>query len=383
MTATIAAPALPTAATVAAFASLEGPCITWLVPDRHPGAPEGTIDAEVKHLVETAEDLARQVPFVRWPQGIGDAAAMIREALAQDRGKPENGGPGLAACLSPSGFASLRLHAANEYVSLGTHPYVMPLIVPAFAMRDLFVLNLNAKKVRLFEYTNGACHEVEIPAGVPTSVDEANHGFTGATPGANRSALSPTPGKLGGVHFGTGGERQSAGTRVERLCAELDRGLRSLLNQKPVLLMGVREEIAAFRRVSAYDWLMDSEVDGNWDALGCAQIGQHALRASLAEYRRVGEAVIAEAREMRDRKRASFDVREILHAAMEGRVHQLCVRADTESMGLLPGPINRTKIRENLLNASVVETLKKGGEIYVLPQDAMSQADPICAILRY
>jgi hypothetical protein len=341
------------------------------------------MDAEIKHLVQVAEDLAGQVPAARWPCDIPEAARMIRDALAQDRGKPENGGPGLLACLSKSGFASMRLHHAKEHVSLGSVPYVIPLVTPAFAVRDLFVLNLNAKKVRLFEYANSACREVEIPAGVPRSVDEANHGFTGATPGANRSAVSPSPGKLGGVHFGTGGDRESAGTRVERLCADLDAGLRGLLNQRPLLLMGVREEIAAFRRVSDYDWLLDEEVDGNWDGLGCAQIAQHAHRASIAEYQRMGKAIVAEAREMRDRTRASFDARDILHAAIEGRVHRLCVRADTELMGSLPSAINRTKIREDLMNAAVVGTLNKGGEVYVLPQEAMPEAEPICAVLRY
>jgi hypothetical protein len=362
---------------------MEGPCITWIVPDRHPGAPEGTVDAEIKHLVQVAEDQAKQVPFVRWPRNIGDAAGMIREALAHDRGRPENGGPGLVACLSKSGFASMRLHSANEHVAIGNYPYVLPLIVPAFAVRDLFVLNLNAKKVHLFEYMNGACREVPIPNGVPTSVDESNHGFTGPAPGANRTTMSASPGKLGGVHFGTGGDRQSAGTRVERLCVELDTGLRSLLNQRPLLLMGVREEIAAYRRVSDYEWLLDDEIDGNWDALGCTQIAQHAQRASIGEYQRMGKEIVAEAREMRDRSRASFDAREVLHAAIEGRVHRLCVRADTELMGMLPTTIQRAKIRENLINAAVAETLKKGGEIYVLPQEAMPAAEPICAILRY
>lgn len=383
MPATIAAPAVPTAATVAAFASLEGPCMTWIVPDRHPGAPEGTMDAEIRHLVQTAGDLAQQMPAALWPCDITEAARMIREALAQDRGKPENGGPGLAACLSKSGFASLRLHSPNEHVSLSSHPYVLPLIVPAFAVRDLFVLNLNAKRVHLYEYANGTCREVEIPAGVPRSLEEANHGPLGPE-GENRAINVPHgTGKLTGIRFGTGGDRQSAGTRIERLCADLDRGLRGLLNQRPLLLMGVRAEIAAYRRVSDYEWLLDDEIDGNWDALGLPQIAQHAQSASIAEYQRVGEAVVAEAREMRDRTRASFDARDILHAAMEGRVHRLCVRADTELMGTIPVSIRRAKLRENLLNAAVVEALKKGGEIYVLPQDAMPATEPICAVLRY
>jgi hypothetical protein len=38
---------------------------------------------------------------------------------------------------------------------------------------------------------------------------------------------------------------------------------------------------------------------------------------------------------------------------------------------------------QDLANAAVVETLRAGGEVFMVPQDKMPAADPIAAILRY
>jgi hypothetical protein len=138
--------------------------------------------------------------------------------------------------------------------------------------------------------------------------------------------------------------------------------------------MGVKEEIAAYRRVSHYDSLLHAEVDGSVDTLSSAQVAAHAHRAALDEYRRIGIEVLAEFREMRDRARTLDDPHAALEAATAGRVHQVCLRAGTELLGANG---------EDVLNAIAVETLRKGGEVYLLPQTEMPVTQTVCAILRY
>jgi hypothetical protein len=38
---------------------------------------------------------------------------------------------------------------------------------------------------------------------------------------------------------------------------------------------------------------------------------------------------------------------------------------------------------EDVLNAIAVETIRKGGQVFTLPQAAMGAAAPVAAILRY
>ncbi|MEI9812095.1 MAG: hypothetical protein WDO18_05205 [Acidobacteriota bacterium] len=383
MTAPTAVPETLNPTTLASFASQEGPCITWIVPDHHPGATELTQEAELRRLVQSAQERITEVPAAHWPERIVVALEHLRESYSLNGEHREQGGPGLAACLSLTGFAAIHLAGATESVSIGSHPYLMPLIAPAFAAHDLFVLSLNTKQVRLYEYVNGRCQEVAIPAGVPTSVEASSHAHSGAE-GENRTPAGPGAGKLAGIRFGTSGERESVRTQVERLSAQLDRGLRQLLGERPLLLMGVREEIAAYRRVAHYDYLLDTEVRGNVETLTLAQIAHHAKQAAEDEYRRLGEAVLAQFREMRDRARTSKDARDVLRAAAEGRVHQVCLRAGTELSGVMDTELDCAKLHhEDLLNAIAAETLKRGGEVYVLPQQSMDVTEPVCAILRY
>ena len=55
-------------------------------------------------------------------------------------------------------------------------------------------------------------------------------------------------------------------------------------------------------------------------------------------------------------------------------MHQLCVRTGTEFA---------SRGGEDQINAAVVETLRNGGEVFMLPQDKMPVAHPVAAILRY
>jgi hypothetical protein len=108
--------------------------------------------------------------------------------------------------------------------------------------------------------------------------------------------------------------------------------------------------------------------------LTTSDVAARAAEACRAYSQLRGEQVLAEYREMPDRGRTLADVPAILRATSEGRVHQLCVRAGSE----IPDPSG-----EDLVNAAVAETLRTGGEVFMLPQDKMPAADPMAAILRY
>jgi hypothetical protein len=209
------------------------------------------------------------------------------------------------------------------------------------------VLGLSTEHLRLYEYANGVCHPIEIPEAVPANVAAAGHFHSGSgMPSEGQTSAGPSVGGMAGVRFGTAGGRESAHDAFEHYCARIDRGLHALLDGRPLLLMGVKQEIAAYRRVSHYSSLMHAEVDGNIDAHTPSQVAKLAQQASLEEHRRIGDAVLAEFREMRDRARTSHDPHDVL-------------------------------------NAAAVEVLRKGGDVFVLPQDRLAITESLCAILRY
>ncbi|MFM2124880.1 MAG: hypothetical protein RL328_1331 [Acidobacteriota bacterium] len=346
-------------ATLSRLAAFAGPCVTLTLPGRHPGAPEASPRVQAKGLLDAA--LAGHTDAA-WA---GKARKAVEDFLTNS--VPAGGAPGLAILANENGVECFQSAIASAHAAAGQTPHIVSLLEPAAVAQELWILALSTKHLKLFEYADGAASAVPLPATVPANLDAAGHFHTGTVPGQGRS------GGPGGVPFGRSGERESAHDSIEHYCAMIDHGLHSVLAGRPLLLMGVKEEIAAYRRVSHYDSLLAAEVDGNVEYLTPAQIAEKAQAAARDEYLRLGQAILAEFREMRDRARALDDPHAVLEAAVAGRVHNVCVRAGTELAG--PGG--------DVLNAIAVETIRKGGMAYVLPQQDMPVTQTVCAILRY
>jgi len=174
--------------------------------------------------------------------------------------------------------------------------------------------------------------------------------------------------------LGTLSDREAFPQYLHHFFGIVDRGLKATLDGKPLLLMGVHEEVAAYRRTAKHPHILTPDCLGNTEFLTTSNVAVCAADACRKQYQLVAERVFAEYLEMPDRSRTLAHVPAVVRAAGEGRVHRLCVRAGAEMAG--PGG-------EDLINAAVVETLRAGGEVFMVPQDKMPAAAPLAAILRY
>jgi hypothetical protein len=351
------------------LAGSRGPCITVQIPGHHPGASEGSRHALFHDFVRTA---GQQAP------------ASLVKPLEEIADGPEflGGGPAEAIFSSPDFIA--RYYVAgplDEKLVVASHFHLTPFLVSAFAPPEFFILALGRKHLRFLKHSGGDCKELELPPGVPANLEAAGAFDRPDHDLENRSAAGPSMGAMRGVHFGTMSDHEAAPEYLAHFFGLVDRGLKPVLAGKPLLLMGVHEQIAAYRRVAKYGAILIPEVDGNAEYLPLAEIGARAADAAVKHYYSLGEHVLAEWREMPDRHRTLGDLHEVLEAAAGGRVHRLCVRGGTEVIG--PLVATEPAEREDLINAAVVETLRTGGEVFVLPQDKMPVTNPVAAILRY
>ena len=355
------------------LAGCHGPCITIVVPSHHPGAQEGSRKALVHGLVRTAGE---QMAHGKLAGRAADLLAPLEE-LAQESGV-EAGGAGFAIFRSPEYTARYYVPdkpgtASVEKMMIADHFYLAPFVADAFAPQEFFVLGLSMKHLRLFRFLNGECQELPLPAAVPPSLEAAGS-FDQPDHLLNRSPSGTSTGAKRGVQFGTSTDRETAPEYLHHFFAVVDRELKATLDGKPLLLMGVHEEVVAYRRAAKHAHILMPDVLGNTDFLTTAEIAIHAANACRAHYQLLAERVFAEYLEMPDRVRTLAHVPAVLRAASEGRVHRLCVRDGAEMAG---------QHGEDLVNAAVVETLRAGGEVFVVPQDKMPAAHPLAAILRY
>jgi hypothetical protein len=154
----------------------------------------------------------------------------------------------------------------------------------------------------------------------------------------------------------------------------VDRGLKPTIHGKLLLLMGVHEEVAAYRRAAKHANLLTADCPGGIDFLSLPDIAARAAQACREHYRLIAERVLDEYREMSDRRRTLADALAVVRAAAEGRVHRLCIQAGAE-LNAADG--------EDLINAAAVDTIRTGGEVFMLPQDKMPAPLSLAAILRY
>jgi hypothetical protein len=356
------------------LAGCQGPCITIVVPPHHPGAQEGSRKALVHALVRTAGEQLNRGKLA------GRAAALLAplEEIAQESGV-EAGGAGFAIFRSPEYTARYYLPDTSgknpvEKLVIADHFYLTPFVTDAVALHEFFILGLSTKQLRLFRYVNGECKELPLPSAVPPSLDAAG-GFDKPDHDLEtRSASGKSTGTMGGVRVGTLSDREKFPEYLHHFFEIVDRGLKPALDGKPLLLMGVHEEVVAYRRTAKHAHILSADCLGSVDVLTLPDVAARAAEACRKHHQLMGERVLADYQEMPDRGRTLAEVPAVVRAAGEGRVHRLCVRIGTE----VAGPEG-----EELINAAVAGTLSAGGEVFMLPQDKMPAALSLAAILRY
>ncbi|MBM3735591.1 MAG: hypothetical protein FJW39_07370 [Acidobacteria bacterium] len=356
------------------LAAHEGPCITMLIPPRHPGAAEPGRATLIAGMIRTA---AKELAKLHVPP----ADLMVPVEEFAESVNDHSGGEGYALFRSPGSFlAASAPDVAEASVTAGPHFRLAPLIKGAVTRQEMFVLGLSRNNVKLYRCHEGRCSETPLPEGVPASVDEATAFDTPDHDLENRSAAGPSTGSMKSVHFGTSSEREKAQSHLRHFFALLDRGLKGLLRDRPLVLAGVHEEAALYKKVAKHANILGPEIVGNAEAMTAAEIGPRALQAAEENYRGLGAAALEYLREQPDRRRARTGVHAVLNAAKAGRVHELIAAEDVEVTGAAS---RQGQVKEDLVNAAVSETLRYGGRVFMLPGSMMPKGVALAALLRY
>ena len=330
------------------LARVRGGCLSFFLPDQKPGAPTGTHHSILRQLV-------REVP----PDLLGAMSGMLEDE------RLKAGGLGLAIfCSAATGVEAFRVRGIQDpSVFIGDHYHLTPLLRPVFETGDIFILGLSRQHMRLCRYENHAVSEVAWPVGVPVSLAEAEHGRTGAA--GNHSLTGVSPSAMSSVQFGsvTRPDREGADHHLTQFFQLVDAGLEPLLAGAPLLLGGVVEEIACYRKVAKYRAVMEQEITGSVEHKRTSELAELAHSIATEAYFAESDRVLAGCQAMKNKL---DDSGEIVKAALEGRMHRLCVRE-----GAAPQETS----------AAVAETLCTGGEVFDVR--ALPGAAPMVAALRY
>lgn len=356
------------------LAGRTGPCVTLLIPDRRPGAADGSRHLVARELLRSATE---QLQAHKWNAHPADLLAPLGEFAGVING---GGGNGLAAFCAPDFFELASVPGQENAVAVvANHFRLAPFVSVVFAPRDFFILGLNRRKMRLLHYSHGRCEPAPWPAAVPASEDDFKNFDKPDHELRNRSASGSSTGAMSAVVFGNTSAHEDRREFEHHYYLAVDRALKEVLKDAPLLLAGLREEAAEYRRAAKHCRLLETFVEGHPEQVTPNDLAPRAAQAALDHHRMQGEAMMAKYREMPDRARTLEGVREVWKAAAAGRVHQLCAAEGVE----FPGDIHHPHSHEDLINAAIVETLKNGGDVFMLPQDRLPAGSPVAAILRF
>ncbi len=329
---------------------------------------------------------------------------------------------GLAVFIGEGHFSYHRVPVSfDEFCSVTTSFNLLPL-VPLFSDDGLYyVLAISRDKVRLLEATRHYINEIDTEdtlqqgiievfkyydfetGGVTNQSSSQGGGFLGsggALPGGTQGGGGVNPsGNRGGGSFHGQGDNKSDKLRplIIEYFRNINEGLRKYIHNDriPVVLATVDYMHQMYEEASngfPYN-LMKKGVTGNPDQLQPKELHKKSWECVEdyfeAERKRSREAY----QELAGTGRTSYDINEIVPAAINGRIDSLFVADGTHTWGRFDVSNQDIEIHEefeygddDLINKSAVNTILNSGQTFVVNREDIPEKTvnvPMVAILRF
>lgn len=382
-------PALGTDYLRSILAAAEAPCVSVYLPT-HKGHPDAQQDrTKCRDLVREAEaDLKANYPTA----DVQDLTAKLH-ALADDApfwAAAVAGG--VVVLASPSRFDTFHLpRQLAERVEVGETFHVKPLLRHVQSADPFHVLAVSRERCALFDGNRYELHPMAVP-GVPLTQAEVQLQAMDRTrpnpqthgPGGGGTAHPTDPNA--GVAPGMATANVVANT--EEFYRTVDKevlGRVSNRDGRPVVLIGIADNLSAFRHLSKNRFLLDGEVRIDWTHLTLNEIREKAWPVWEKHYLDRLNTIREDYGTASSRGKGTADIAEAGPAAAAGRIGTLLIDADKTLAGALDMATGEARPGGpgDLLDDLAELTLKTGGTVTVVPADKMPTTTGLAAIYRY
>ncbi len=299
---------------------------------------------------------------------------------------------GLAFFLSDEGAETYRMPVAfSTFTFVADHFYLRPLF-PYFEKEGHFyILALSEKDVRLMKADRFGFEFLDGKGVIPGRLEEVvGYDHTEKTL-QGHSVKGRGTGK---VLHGHGEGRDEDKQELEKFFRSVDKGVQELLQkdqQAPLVLAVVKEYAGLYRTVSHYRNLQEEFVKGNPEATDPHRIHEKAYAIVREELGKRKKKCMEQYRDLLDSDRTTYDIENIVPAAVEGRVEALFINEAAHIWGVYDEESRHCRFQEekttdntDLTYLAAIKTFRQGGEVFVLPGHAMPEEETMVnALLRY
>jgi hypothetical protein len=310
--------------------------------------------------------------------------------LVDDREFWAHGAAGLAVLAGLDGTTAIRLSEPTGELAVVSDRFHLKPLVAALGRRVEFdVLAISRHSVRLVDVTGSRAVETEVP-GMPTSMPEALQWDDREPQLQSHSGSRAGRGQVAATFHGQGSANDVRDVDLERYLHLVDRSIvdHRSGSRRPLVLAGVDDIVGAYRKLTRCAHVLDDHVAGNPDQLRAGELADRARRfvpppAADAE-RTARESFLAGA------AATVRTVEQAVIAAAAGQVASIFVPADREYWGryrpghhLLDEHDTRGPGDHDLGDVAATETLRHGGQVFVVPASDIPGGGTAAATLRY
>jgi hypothetical protein len=297
---------------------------------------------------------------------------------------------GLALFLGHEIFQPYCLPIPFENAVVVAGQFHLKPVAPLATNDDRFyVLSLSQRHVSLLEGNRYAFQEVKVE-GMPKDIEDALsyddperqlQFHTGAAAGSNgRPAM----------FHGHGVGIDDTKDRILRYFQEVDKWVSIAMQDEkaPLILAALPHILPLYKEANSYPHLIEDAIPGNPDETDAEVLHQKAWQIQKQRIMKVQEDALAMYHALAGTGKTSKDLKEILLSAAYGRVGTLFVAKGAHQWGRFDRTAQTVELHrtqkpgdEDLLNTALVETVLKGGDVYLadrIPDNAYT-----AAIFRY
>lgn len=262
-----------------------------------------------------------------------------------------------------------------KYVS--DHFYLLPMLKLFNNDGRFYLLNLSLQNVKLYEGSQYFLTEIKIDESVPVNLEEVV-----GSDFKDKSIQFRTGqgGEAGVIYHGQGVGKDDKQIELEKFMRAVDYGIRKLLadDNAPLILACVDYYYPVFKKITAYSNLLDQHISGNHEYTDAFELHEMAWELVRDIFKQEMKAKIQDFSSSSMTNKTSFDLNDIIPAAIDGRIDVLFVCQNEDRYGQYD-KVNRTLIIDehlsfgeaSLFNIAAVNTWLNGGKVYVLKPDEM------------
>src|SRR6056297_1731212 len=276
-------------------------------------------------------------------------------------------------------------YSVNEMTYVNDHTLITPLL-PMISLQGVYaVLAVSRQNIRLLECTRNECTDI-TPEDVPRSLES----YYDDMPNAPVQFHTRASGEKA-MFFGHGAGKEDEKEAVEQFLGKVENSITPILNRKkiPLVVIGLEENVAMYKKANRYNRLIDDVVNSNPDQLSEADL----QKGGWEKVKNYFLKDLYEAKELfkdASNEFTSNNLTEIIKSTVMGKTGTLFVSTNEMSWGHYNSENNEIEYStrsENgsmdLINWTAIKAIEKGGQVYALPKEEMPYKVPAAALFRF